>query len=104
MNVGKKTHSPVVGGPKHRSHVRMAPDDLRESVKKPIWATESSVEMDDGNGTAKQGGVLGGCLRGQLPKKDAESGETSTGSCKRAMSRRIPNGATRERGIVRIAG
>jgi len=60
--------------------------------------------MDDGNGTAKQGGVLGGCLRGQLPKKDAESGETSTGSCKRAMSRRIPNGATRERGIVRIAG
>ena len=32
--------------------------------------------------------------RGQWPKKDAESGETWTGSCKRAMSRPNPNGAT----------
>jgi len=32
---------------------------------------------------------------GQAPKKDAESGETWAGSCKRAMSRPIPNGATR---------
>ena len=38
--------------------------------------------------------------RGQGPKKDAESGETWTGSCRQAMSRRIPNGATRERGSV----
>jgi hypothetical protein len=66
--------------------------------------TKSSVELDDVEGTAKQGGVLGGCLRGQLPKKDAESGETWTGSCKRAMSRLIPNGATRGWGTSRIAG
>ena|SRR5947209_4286215 len=70
-----------------------------------LWGDhEQCGDGRNGNGTAKQVGVLGGCLRGQLPKKDAESGETSTGSCKRAMSRRIPNGATRERGIVRIAG
>ena len=77
---------------------------LLTSQEETCGVTKSSVELDDVEGTAKQGGVLGGCLRGQLPKKDAESGETWVGSCKRAMSRRIPNGATRERGIVRIAG
>jgi hypothetical protein len=33
--------------------------------------------------------------RGHLPKKDAETGETWTGSCTQAMSRPTPNGATR---------
>jgi hypothetical protein len=32
--------------------------------------------------------------RGSWPKKDAETGETWTGSCIQAMSRPNPNGAT----------
>ena len=42
--------------------------------------------------------------RGQLPKKDAESGETWTGSCKRALSRPTPNGATRAEPILHQGG
>ncbi len=40
---------------------------------------------------------VGGMPRGQRPKKDAESGETWLGSCKRAMSQSNPNGATHYR-------
>ena len=36
----------------------------------------------------------GGMPRCQRPMKDAERGETWTGSCMRAMSRPNPNGAT----------
>jgi hypothetical protein len=36
----------------------------------------------------------GGMPRCQRPKKDAERGETWTGSCTRAKSRPNPNGAT----------
>jgi len=53
---------------------------------------------------AKRRRVLGGCLRGQVPKKDAESGETWVGSCKRAKSHPNPNGATRRRASVVIGG
>jgi len=53
---------------------------------------------------AKRRRVRGGCLRGQEPKKGAESGETCLGSCKRAMSQADPNGATRRRASVVIGG
>ena len=46
----------------------------------------------------------GGMPRGHVPRKDAESGETWAGSCKRAMSRPNPNGATRAGATRRTAG
>ena len=47
---------------------------------------------------------IGGMPWGHVPRKDAESGETWAGSCKRAMSRPDPNGATRRCASTGIAG
>ena len=47
-------------------------------------------------------GYRGDAFRGHEPRKDAESGETCLGSCKRAMSQANPNGATRAAATPRI--
>src|SRR5579863_9874677 len=65
-----------------RMSIRLFPETGTARSTNDAWQTRQ----------AERG--AGGMPRGQRPKKDAESGETWAGSCKRAKSRPNPNGAT----------